>query len=440
MSTFDRRRFLALGAGAVSGLWLAACSGSSGSADGSSTTATGGDGSSTTAGSGGPASSAASSSAPAATKPKGRAGRRLVIVELDGGNDGMSTLVPYGMSGYRDLRQRTALDDDQLVHLNDQVGLPKELQGLKDKGLAVLQGVGTEQPDGSHFEMMDRWWRGDVTGKAGLATGFLGRLADQMADPAAKVVGLSFGSGNHPAIQAAKASTLALPSASSGGYLAGASSDDPRALAFQNAIAAMAAGVSPDAFGLARKGIRDAVGIAQMLNGLGEDKDPVEYPGSNLGQSLRLSARLLAADPLVRVVHVPMGADFDTHQNHPDRHRGLMQELNDALVAFLDDLEGRGLGDEVLVATTSEFGRTARDNGSDGLDHGTASVALLAGKMVKAGVHGEHPSLTKLSDEGQLVATVGFDRYYATLAESWLGVPASEVLATKPQPIAGLFS
>lgn len=439
MSTFDRRRFLTLGAGAVSGLWLAACSGSSGSgsADGPSSTAASGDGSSSTTAGGSPSSSAGSA-APAA-KPKGRAGRRLVIVELDGGNDGMSTLVPYGMSGYRDLRQRTAIDDDRLVHLNDQLGLPTELKGLKDKGLAVLAGVGTEQPDGSHFEMMDRWWRGDVTGKAGLATGFLGRLADQMADPAAKVVGLSFGSGNHPAIQAAKASTLALPSASSGTYLAGASGDDPRALAFQNAIAAMAAGVSPDAVGLARKGIRDAVGIAQMLNGLGEDKDPVEYPGSNLGQSLRLSARLLDADPLVRVVHVPMGADFDTHQNHPDRHRGLMQELNDALVAFLSDLEQRGLGDDVLVATTSEFGRTARDNGSDGLDHGTASVALLAGKMVKAGVHGEHPSLTKLSDDGQLVATVGFDRYYATLAESWLGVPASEVLPTKPQPIAGII-
>ncbi len=189
MSTFDRRRFLALGAGAVSGLWLAACSGSSGSgaADGSSTTAAG-DGSSPTTAGGSPSSSAGSA-APAA-KPKGRAGRRLVIVELDGGNDGMSTLVPYGMSGYRDLRQRTAIDDDRLVHLNDQLGLPTELKGLKDKGLAVLAGVGTEQPDGSHFEMMDRWWRGDVTGKAGLATGFLGRLADQMADPAARVVAL----------------------------------------------------------------------------------------------------------------------------------------------------------------------------------------------------------------------------------------------------------
>jgi uncharacterized protein (DUF1501 family) len=60
--------------------------------------------------------------------------------------------------------------------------------------------------------------------------------------------------------------------------------------------------------------------------------------------------------------------------------------------------------------------------------------------MVKGGVHGEHPSLTKLSDDGQLVATVGFDRYYATLAESWLGIPASEVLASKPQPIAGIIA
>lgn len=443
MTTFDRRRFLALGAGAMSGLWLAACSSGSGSADGSTSSSSGSSGGTTPDSSGstpssGPTGSAAP--APSGAKPKGKANRRLVIVELDGGNDGMSTLVPYGMSGYKDLRQRTGIDGDRLLPLNDKVALPKELKGLKDKGLAILQGVGTEQPDGSHFEMMDRWWRGDVTGRAGLATGFLGRLADQLADPAARVVGLSFGSGNHPAMQAAKASTLSLPSASSGERLAGASSDDTRALAFQNAIAAMAAGASADALGLARKGIRDAVGIAHMLNDLGDDKDQPEYPGSNLGQSLRLSARLLKADPLVRVIHVPMGADFDTHQNHPDRHRGLMEELNAALVAFLADLDGKGLGDDVLVATTSEFGRTARDNGSDGLDHGTASVALLAGKMVKSGVHGEHPSLTKLSDDGQLIATVGFDRYYATLAESWLGIPAGEVLASKPQPIAGIIA
>ena len=250
-------------------------------------------------------------------------------------------------------------------------------------------------------------------------------------------MGLSFGAGNHPALQAAKASTLAIPGADSAGYLAGADPGDKARRAFQDAVTQMAAAPRPDAFGDARRGTRDAVGVAKMLQALDEEKTPAEYPGSRLGQSLRLTARLFAADPLVRVVHVPMGADFDTHQDHPGRHPGLLTELNDAVVAFLNDLDHRGLGDQVLVSTTSEFGRTAHDNGSNGLDHGTASVALLAGP-VKAGVYGEHPSLTQLDEDRQLVATIGFDHYYATLAESWFGIPASEVLPGKAQSIAGI--
>lgn len=437
MTSFDRRRFLALGAGAVSGLWLAGCSGS-GSGAGPTSSA---DGAPSSAGGATVPPSTAQGEPTAAPKkqPSGKAARRLVVVELDGGNDGMSTLVPHGMTGYKDLRSRTLIADEDLVEFGGDkaVALHKNLKGLKDKGLAVVQGVGTAQPDGSHFEMMERWWRGDVSGTAGLTTGFLGRLCDQLADPSARVTGLSFGSGNHPAMQAAKASTLSIPGAGAAGYLAGANVDDKRARAFQDAFAQMAAAARPDAVGQARRSMRDAVGVAQMLAGLNQEEKEREYPGSNLGQSLKLTARLLAADPLVRVVHLPMGVDFDTHQDHPGRHAGNMAELNDALVAFLADLDARGLGDQVLVATTSEFGRTARDNGSNGLDHGTASVALLAGP-VNAGLYGQHPSLTDLDEDDQLVATVGFDQYYATLAERWFGIPAGEVLPGKPTPLDGI--
>jgi len=88
--------------------------------------------------------------------------------------------------------------------------------------------------------------------------------------------------------------------------------------------------------------------------------------------------------------------------------------------------------------TTSEFGRSARDNGSAGLDHGTASVALLAGAVV-AGWYGEHPSLTSLVD-GELAATLGLDSYYATVAEVWFGVPASELFDRDPEVLTGLFA
>jgi uncharacterized protein (DUF1501 family) len=366
-----------------------------------------------------------------------------VVIELDGGNDGMSTLVPYGLTGYRDLRSRLAIDDKDLIHLDGKLALHRNLKGLHDRGLAIVQGVGSPNPDGSHFAMMERWWRGDVTGKASQQSGFLGRLCDAVGDPGAAIVGLSIGSGSHPALVSAKAPTMSIPGAGSAGYLVGADKGDTTRLAFQGAFAAMStAGDGPTGLMLSRRGGADAVSVARMLQGLGDDdngKGSIQYPGSNLGNGLRLAARLLAADDGVRVVHVPMGADFDTHHDHPNRHPGLLSELNDALVALLDDLERRGLGDDVLVVTTSEFGRTAKDNASNGLDHGTASVALLAGP-VTAGVHGEHPSLVKLDDNDELVATVGFDAYYATIAEHWFGVPASDVLPGNVRPIDGLIA
>jgi uncharacterized protein (DUF1501 family) len=141
----------------------------------------------------------------------------------------------------------------------------------------------------------------------------------------------------------------------------------------------------------------------------------------------------------VRIVHIPAGMDFDTHSDHVGRHPQLLDSIDAAVAAFLADMDRRGLGDDVLVMTTSEFGRTAKDNESNGLDHGTASVALLAG-AVKPGIYGEASSLDKLDENDQLVATMGLDGYYATIAERWFEVPAGDVVAGKPKLIDGLLS
>jgi uncharacterized protein (DUF1501 family) len=130
---------------------------------------------------------------------------------------------------------------------------------------------------------------------------------------------------------------------------------------------------------------------------------------------------------------------FDTHDDHHATHPGLLADVNDSIAAFLDDLAGRGMAGEVLVMTTSEFGRRAADNGSAGLDHGSASVGMLVGPVVP-GLHGEAPSLTVLDDSGNLVATLGFDSYYATVAERWLGVPAGEVLAPGHRVLDGVIA
>jgi uncharacterized protein (DUF1501 family) len=435
-ANIDRRHFLrnAVG-GAAAAAFLAACEKGSRTSSGAPTTAATGD---TTPGTTAAAPQKADKVAtPAKAAPLAK--RRLVVIEMDGGNDGLSTLVPYGVGAYNDLRKRTAIDPKQLIRIDDTYGVHESMNKAHATGLAYVMGVGSNKPDGSHFAMMERWWQGDLDGTNTLDTGFLGRLADSIGDPAARAVALSIGSGNHPMLLSRKAPTMSIPRADVGGTLVGAKSDDVVRFAFQESLAAMGKGDGNDAAAIARRSVNDAIRFAQTLVELPEDKgDNGAYPGGDLSDGLRLATRLMAKDEGIRIIHVPMGVDFDTHDDHPGRHPGLLANFSDSLAAFLADLEANGLRDEVLVMTTSEFGRTAKDNGSNGLDHGTASVTMLAGP-VKPGLYGEYPSLTKLDDNGDLVATVGFDRYYATVAESWFGVPSTDVLPTKVAPLDGLL-
>ncbi len=362
--------------------------------------------------------------------------RSLVVVELAGGNDGLSMVVPYATAAYLRHRKRTAIQPGTVLRLNAAAGLHPNLKRLHRRGVAIIQGVGVPHPDLSHFEMMRRWWGGDGEGRDSSATGFLGRLSDVIGDAGAPAVGVSLGSAPSPALLSRKVVTASLPSA------------DARLLTPEDAAiapvwrAAYRAMTHPERaetmrlLGAARKGAADALRLAEVIRQL--PPAAKGYPESDLGAQLSFAARVLAARMGVRVVHVPAGGDFDTHENHLATYDSLMEDFDASLDAFLEDIRQRGLGRSVVVMTTSEFGRRVTDNGSSGLDHGAASVAVLAG-AVRPGLHGEAPSLDRLDGDQNLVAGVRLEEYFATVAEGWLGVPASEVLAGSPRPLRGVF-
>jgi uncharacterized protein (DUF1501 family) len=370
--------------------------------------------------------------------------RVLVVLELNGGNDGLSMFVPHGMGSYYDMRKATALAQEDVLDLDGELGLHPRLAKLHQRGLAVVEGVGSYQPDGSHFAMSDRWWSGDANGSGGYDTGMWGRLADVIGDGSAPAVAVSIGAGTHPALLSRKAGTLSLPNPDAAGYLAGAGEDDPLRRAFQRAITSYGAGPLENALGRARYSQNLASSFAGRLvdlgssdaDGDGEPDNGVAYPGSELGNSLNFASRLITSGQGVRIIHLTMGG-YDTHENHPDSYAALMDELDAALDAFMRDLESRGVADRVLTMTTSEFGRRAADNGSSGLDHGTASSVALMGP-INHGRFGQHPSLTDLEDDN-LKATVGFDQYYATVAEGWFGVPSTELFTSPVETISGIF-
>ncbi|MEM9035906.1 MAG: DUF1501 domain-containing protein [Actinomycetota bacterium] len=354
--------------------------------------------------------------APAPMAPLVDTSRRvLVVLELQGGNDGLATAVPGADPALAGLRGDLVPDLGELHDLDGYLGLHPALANVAPR-LSVLQGVGSLEPDLSHFESFRRLWEGDPSGTVGYPHGFLGRCCDALMGDE-QVTGVSLGWGPTPALRSAVATTAALPGSGVPWFL-----DDQNEWLdpYRAGLDAVAAG---EPVGGLRKGL-DFVELLQTL----PDPDG-RHPDTELGARFGLAGRLLRADVGIRILHVPFG-DFDTHDDQRSRHDQLMAEIDGAVSSFLREVDDAGMSDRVLVATTSEFGRRVERNGS-GTDHGAASVALVAGPG-GTGVVGEAPSLTRLDEEGNLATTVPLDDYLATLAECWMGIPRSEVLEGDP--------
>ena len=169
---------------------------------------------------------------------------------------------------------------------------------------------------------------------------------------------------------------------------------------------------------------------SRRLQEIGKNYQPkVPYPQTSLANRLKLAAQLIDADLGSRVFYVSIDG-FDTHAgqggaNGP--HANLWREVSGAIAAFYQDVAARGHKERVCVMTFSEFGRRAQENGSKGTDHGSAAPMILVGGKVKAGIVGDHPSLTNLP-QGNLQHAIDFRSVYAAVLEKWLGVSSKDVL------------
>ena len=355
--------------------------------------------------------------------------RVLVLIEFQGGNDGPSTVVPYGSSAYYDRRPRLAIAPEEVLPIDDEVGLSPFLARLHQRQTATVEGVGPIDGVLSHFEMVERWEQGDMRGRGGQRAGFLARLADAV-DVGAPVTGLSV-AGHTPRFDASQSSTLALNDLNQLRVLTDDEWIYPR---YRAAVRSFGGGPMSTVITQSWNKLFD-VGD-RISGGLEVDGDSLMIQeGAQLGRQLAMAAELIKADAGVKVVHASLGG-FDTHDNHRGRHEQLMRRFDAAVDGFLDAIHQAGLGDRVLVATSSEFGRRVGENGS-GLDHGAASSMLLIGP-VEPGRVGDPSPLGDLDRNGNLKTTIPFDRYLATLAQDWLGVEAASILPESPEPL-GLF-
>lgn len=363
--------------------------------------------------------------------------RTLVVLQLAGGNDGLSTVVPCGDDAYYAARKQTSIAAGEVLRLDDYRGLDPRLQRLHERyqegKLAIVEGAGYPDPIRSHFKSFDVWHTADARGR-GVPEGWLGRLAraafEGETNPNLCVhvggeVPYSLSSPTHPPV------AFATPT----GYRwAGteaeraAFEDAARAATFGNELAPEREAPRADSnLEFLRGVLADGqASSAAIRRAAARYRTSVEYPGDALGAALRDLAALIEGDVGSRILSAELGG-FDTHTDVVNRHANLMRTLDAALGAFLEDLERSEAGRDTVVLVFSEFGRRVAENGSRGNDHGTAGPMFVAGSAVQGGLYGAHPSLSDL-DDGDLKFTTDFRRVYATLIEDGFGVKHQRVL------------
>jgi uncharacterized protein (DUF1501 family) len=359
--------------------------------------------------------------------------RILVVVELSGGNDGLNTVVPYGDDAYYRARPRIGIKPARLRKLDDHFAFQYTMAGLerlyKDGHMAIVHGVGYEQPSFSHFSSMAYWQtaapnRGDLYG-------WVGRLADAMDPEGHANYVVNIDTQQSLAVRSQRHVPLVFDDPQK--FVRTGFADEKDIL---SAVATREAGANEAQefmYGVSRSALN-----AQQLvrDAWAHYSTPVDYGLVRFG--LDRVAALIAADFPTRIYYVAYRNNaFDTHVYQSDVHARLWTYTSDHIAAFMKDIARLGRAQDVVLMAFSEFGRRVKENTSQGTDHGTAGPAFMIGAPVAGGHHGKMPSLTDLND-GNMVFTTDFRRVYATAMQSWMGhADAASVLrgAFEPLPI-----
>jgi uncharacterized protein (DUF1501 family) len=365
----------------------------------------------------------------------------LVVIELDGGNDGLNTVIPFEDPLYYRNRRTLGIPKKEVIQLSDRVGLHPKMKALgelfRQGRVAVVQGVGYPDPDRSHFRSMEIWHTASTEPTAP-GTGWLGRFLDAGQPSSSSADAFPCGLALTDSLpQALQAQSVTVPVVAQLDSIGDACEVQ---MALLRKLSTGPSGPAPGPAAFLRRQADTLYRTADRLKAAAEKAQPmpaIEYPEGNLGGQLRRAAQILGADLGVRLLYVSLDG-FDTHSNQAEGHGNLLEALSQSLDAFHRDLTGRKLADRVLTMVFSEFGRRVDENASLGTDHGAASCMFLVGGKVKGGLAGEYPTLSKLGD-GDLIYNTDFRSVYATLLDRWLGCPSEKVLG-KPYPMLELIA
>ncbi len=373
--------------------------------------------------------------------------RVLILIRLDGGNDGLNTVIERGNHHYYNLRPSLAITDADLWHLSPEYGMPTEtnsLQPLWAEGkMKVIFNVGYPDPNLSHFRSSDIIYSASDADQV-VETGWIGRFLENEY-----AAFLETPSTVPPALQIGVQSNLLFRAEDANMALVVSSPQEFYQIAQTGQLyptAGLTNSLRDRELFFVRQTANAAFRYAETIRkAFYAGKNDVDYPppGTNLlSAPLSIIARLLKGGMGTRIFLVDI-ADFDTHVLQRAAHLNLLWQLATAVRAFYDDLAhgSSGLDKRVLSMTFSEFGRTIYENGSRGTDHGAGTHTLLFGGDIGSGFMGEYQDLSNPDPIHDPPHSVDFRDVYATVLQHWLGNPpdlVNYVLNRNSKPLAGL--
>ena len=348
--------------------------------------------------------------------------RVLVLLQLDGGNDGLNTIVPTSNDIYYQSRPNLAIAKENTMALNDERGLNMALSDLypliQEGRTAIIEGVGYPSPNLSHFRSTDIWMSAS-DGDTFISTGWTGRSLEQMVPefgdpPSPFPLGVQLGGSSFLFEGLSKNTGMSISSPEAFERLAG------RGIAFEYT------GIPENTHGTemryARQVINDSYRYATAIqDAAGASINEVTYPDTSLAGDLSIVARLIKGNLGARVYVVSI-AGFDTHAEQEPLHTQLLQEIGGAVSAFVADMEAAEIMDRVLIMSFSEFGRSVFENGSFGTDHSTAAPLFVIGNDIQGGFHGSMPDLVNTDEYGDPFFTVDFRAAYEAVLQGWFGL------------------
>jgi uncharacterized protein (DUF1501 family) len=364
----------------------------------------------------------------------------LVLIQLQGGNDGLSTI--YHAAQYANLqavRGNIIIPENTIINVQNSYGFHSAMQGMKDvwdaDALGIVQNVGYPNQNRSHFRSTDIWNTGS-SAEDFETKGWIGKFYDLNYSNYPN--GYPNTTNPHPfALTMGKIVSETCQGVNANYSL---SLLDP----FNPGTALVSAGgnIPSNCYGDSLSFVNETVAqtnayasVISAAANAGNNLSPKwNTLTTELSKKLKNVARLISGGLQTKIYVVQLGG-FDTHDNQvvsgaagTGIHSNLLKELSDAVGAFQDDLNLLNVNNRVVGMTYSEFGRRIRSNAALGTDHGTAAPVFLFGTCIQKQILGDHPVIdTQVGIDEGVPMQYDFRDIYGTILKDWLGLNTTEV-------------